>query len=513
MIRRRRSKLESSLISAVQDGLTLECSTLPAIDLIETDHIISGNLLRELALGQHGKIDPRGIRITGARITGIVDLDFIHSPTCLILRNCVIEMPMQLSGAHLLHISLSGCAVPGLLANGLHVDGDVVLDKGFRAERNDANGAVQLTRAKIDGALILTGAYLSNRVGPALVADNSRIGGGIYGNTPFSVHGDGQRGALRLVGARIDGSLELMGATIANDRGPAFMADRIRVDGYVKFIKDFRATCASEESAVRMRAGRITGSLALSGAILKNSISGRLLDVQRTEVGAGFFCAVDIICAVGEGQCTASARWVDLEYFTYGSLPRATWQQWLHILRFHTEFYRPAPYRALAAIERASGHDGNARRVLIEQQRDLRSRGEMGSRLARWTHVAWGALAGYGYRTRFVAVALMLILFLAGVLGAWAGHWVTYPGHHAVERTMASGSPVGTPCSLIEQIGLGIDRGLPLAPAGIRARCDLDTSTTAGQWFTVSIWILQALIWALATLAIAGYTGLIRKPD
>ena len=66
-------------------------------------------------------------------------------------------------------------------------------------------------------------------------------------------------------------------------------------------------------------------------------------------------------------------------------------------------------------------------------------------------------------------------------------------------------------CSLLEQIGVGIDRGLPLSPTGIRDRCDFDTTSRQGQAITASTWVLQALVWALATLVVAGYTGLIRS--
>jgi hypothetical protein len=52
---------------------------------------------------------------------------------------------------------------------------------------------------------------------------------------------------------------------------------------------------------------------------------------------------------------------------------------------------------------------------------------------------------------------------------------------------------------------------LPLGPTGLRSRCDLDTGTAAGQVFTVLLWVVQAAVWGLATLALAGYTGLIRK--
>jgi len=84
------------------------------------------------------------------------------------------------------------------------------------------------------------------------------------------------------------------------------------------------------------------------------------------------------------------------------------------------------------------------------------------------------------------------------------------PGRHAAEHTAATGAP-GTPCSTVELVGLGLDRGLPLGPTGLRSRCDLDTGTAAGQVFTVLLWVVQAAVWGLATLALAGYTGLIRK--
>ena len=46
---------------------------------------------------------------------------------------------------------------------------------------------------------------------------------------------------------------------------------------------------------------------------------------------------------------------------------------------------------------------------------------------------------------------------------------------------------------------------------GIENRCDLDTISSTGQLFTAAMWLVQAMMWGLATLAVAGYTGLIRK--
>jgi hypothetical protein len=65
----------------------------------------------------------------------------------------------------------------------------------------------------------------------------------------------------------------------------------------------------------------------------------------------------------------------------------------------------------------------------------------------------------------------------------------------------AQADDLHSPCSLTEQIGVGIDRGLPLGTTGIRGRCDFDTTSGRGQAVTWATWVLQFLVWALATLS------------
>jgi hypothetical protein len=122
----------------------------------------------------------------------------------------------------------------------------------------------------------------------------------------------------------------------------------------------------------------------------------------------------------------------------------SSWSQWLHLITRHTYGYRPQPYQQLAAVRRAAGHDADARDILIAQQQDLRERGELGGRLTRTLHYLWGAM-----------------------------------------HTAQADNPHG-PCSLTEQIEVGIDRGLPLSTTGIRGRCDLDTTSRRQTGQTIS---------------------------
>lgn len=78
-------------------------------------------------------------------------------------------------------------------------------------------------------------------------------------------------------------------------------------------------------------------------------------------------------------------------------------------------------------------------------------------------------------------------------------------------RTAAFSNKIGQPCTTVELAGLGLDRGLPLSPTGVRTRCDINPDTHWSGLFTVAVWLVQAAVWGLATLALAGYTGLVRK--
>jgi hypothetical protein len=103
----------------------------------------------------------------------------------------------------------------------------------------------------------------------------------------------------------------------------------------------------------------------------------------------------------------------------------------------------------------------------------------------------------------------------ADPLGLLAGHTHINDTQYVAGRTKATDTPTtinqGRRCSTVEQIGLGVDLGLPLIKTNVRTRCDLDSTTAVGQWITAGSWVLQALSWRAATLVVAGYTGVVRR--
>lgn len=615
---------ESALVDAARAGAVLACACE-----------IRAELVRELLLGRHGELDPRGVRLHDARVVGALELDYITATVGLDLVDCDVREPMDLSHATLSRLVLTGSRLAAVRAGGLHVSGTLTMegaelrndagpalhadrlrvdgtlflrrarmfghgDRGAvrllgarvggelnmqGAEvRNDSGpaldaadltvdsnmflehavvsghgdkGAIRMRGAHIGGLLSMNGAVVGNTAGPAVRADSLSVVGGLVLEEGFQASGAGDDGALYLASAHVGGDFYVTDADVRNDSGPALsadglhvsstlvllrdrisgsgaeavwllgahlgglriaetevtndagsalFADQLQVRGHV-FLDTARMSGDGDEATVRFAVAEIGGQFSLKDVTIENP-SGPVLDLHSATVHGSARVPDGVVC--GGDEC--ENRQVDVNDFRYASLTGTGWREWLHVVRFHTKAYRPSPYQQLASAERASGHDGNARNILIAQQHDLYHRAPawLGGWLTRRFHWLWGTLAGYGYRSRRTAFALLLALVAAGLVSVWAGHVSTGPGRHAAEHTLMSATP-GTRCSTIELVGLGLDRGLPLGPTGLRARCDLDTSSNAGQVFTVVLWVVQAAVWGLATLALAGYTGLIRK--
>ncbi|MFE7898337.1 hypothetical protein ACFU3E_12630, partial [Streptomyces sp. NPDC057424] len=171
--------------------------------------------IRDLLLGRiGGALDPRGIRLAGARITGHLDLTDVCSSIPVQLDGCRFDEPVILVRAELPALSLRSAVLPSLCASRVSVRHCLDL-AGLTVTSRGGHGAVQLEEACI-GQLDLVGATLTNDDGPALLADGLRVGSGVR-LVNLTATGHGERGAVRLSGAHIDGQLDLMGATLTND--------------------------------------------------------------------------------------------------------------------------------------------------------------------------------------------------------------------------------------------------------------------------------------------------------
>jgi hypothetical protein len=116
---------------------------------------------------------------------------------------------------------LTGADLRGnaLIADGCSVGGDVFLRSGFTAR-----GAVRLPGARITGQLTCSDADLAGMDNDlySLVADNIRVGEHVLLNGNFRAVG-----AVRLSGARVDGTVMVEPSRLAGDQALSAIGMRV----------------------------------------------------------------------------------------------------------------------------------------------------------------------------------------------------------------------------------------------------------------------------------------------
>lgn len=89
------------------------------------------------------------VHLTGAHVTGRLDLSFAEVRHAALLRGCVFEQPVDLYGARLRQVSLARARLPGFRASDTQIDGLLWL------EECRFDGPLQLVGTRIEGALSL----------------------------------------------------------------------------------------------------------------------------------------------------------------------------------------------------------------------------------------------------------------------------------------------------------------------------------------------------------------------
>jgi hypothetical protein len=586
------SPVERSVAAAVEAGGPLDLRAEP-------DRAVRAQVLRDLVADGAG-----GVRLTGAEVVGALDLAGLRIGGPLRLVECDLTAAVMLRDAHLPlldlrrsrlvslsvteatiervlllsgieatgRVALDGARVgatctlqgatlrcadgPALVADRLRLASDLLLDR-LHAEGRGPQGAIRLQGARVDGRISGHGLRLANPAGPALVADNLHVADTIYLSEESELRGTGERGAVRIVGARagslslgqstlenpdgwalaahylqltgtlyldqlravggirlsgsrIGGRLDLVGAVVDGGTTPALLATRIEVAQEVS-LNGAAFRSAGDAAAVDLRSARIAGDLDAGHTRVANpdgvalrlntaTVQGRAvlselvverggLDFRDTAVGAFYDDPASAL--------PAEDGFVELSGLTYRGVPGHPGVRVAERLAWLARMpaYAAQPYRQLAAAYQAAGHEDEARRVLVAQQRHLH---RSLSGWARLRHRLFGLILQYGYQpARAVAV-------LAAVLAVAVGLFLGLPGG---TRTPGGGAA----CVAVDRIGLAVDTSIPLVSTGAADRCQLATGTASGQGLAAAGWVLTLLGWASATLVVAGYSGWVRR--
>jgi hypothetical protein len=402
----------------------------------------------------------------------------------------------------------------------------VSLSEGFTAA-----GAVRLLGAVITGQLTCDGARLtgSDGDGDALIGDWVKAGG-VSLSGGFTA-----AGAVRLLGAAVTGQLNCNGARLTGS-GDALVANGMQVSRDVFLGGGFTAAGAVQMASVHLDASVYLMPMALAG------VDQVALDAAGAQIAGTLVWrpARQISGLVNLEGATAgqledywsserpNAYWptggrLRLDGFTYGRFGGtrlATAKQRLAWIRSQ---YQPGamgspgefatqPYEQLALVYRQAGQSSEARKVAIAGRADRRKYGGLnlyrrfGNWLLDWT-------IKYGYQSWRAGIGLAVVFGIFWGLSVLAQH------HHLIVPVgdipelhfvpSATECTRGYPC--FYPFGYTVDTVIPLLNVHQADIWGPDGSSPWGFAFVVATWIATGLGWALATLLVAGYTGLVRR--
>ncbi len=261
---------EAELISAGQSGAVVNGAQRGG------KRSVPAALLRKCCHELRDRIDPRGLRLKNVAVTGRLDLAGLAVPFPLRFDGCEFDSPVLVEGAELFELSLTGCPrLPGLLGNGLRLRRDLDLSRSriagahWTSASTSQRAAVWLCESEIGGRLICLDATIDAQGDRAIQADRIAVGGAVR-----LIHRFSARGEIRLIGARIGGSVNITGAQVEASDGPAIDLGGAAVAGNVFVIEDPAGRRPVIRGRFDMGSARIAGRFVIRNATLQARSDG-----------------------------------------------------------------------------------------------------------------------------------------------------------------------------------------------------------------------------------------------
>ncbi|MFI9253313.1 membrane-associated oxidoreductase [Streptomyces sp. NPDC053069] len=344
-----------------------------------------------------------GLKVWGARITGVLHLMYGTVGHPVRLRACHFDESPNLYGARIPALVLSDSVLPGLTAGTLHVDGVL------RITCCRIAGPVRLAGAKLSGAFFVNGARLGTPgevpEEPVLQLNHAEVGTDVWA-VGLVAHGE-----VRLKGTTVGGQVNLDDALLQNPGGEALDAETLSVG------TDLRGMRLRAHGRFNLRGARIPHQLNLAYARLSHpgrqalrassSVVGELWLREAAPIEGSVNlrrAQVDLLHVPPE----VWPRQVRIDGLGYRVLtPHLPAEQRLPLLEREADGYLPHPYEQLSTAYRTVGDDAAARTVQLAKLRRHRSTLPPYARL--WGYLQ-DAAVGYGFRPMRAAGWLLLLL-------------------------------------------------------------------------------------------------------
>ncbi|MGV9340169.1 membrane-associated oxidoreductase [Streptomyces sp. NPDC003688] len=454
----------------------------PALDITYgAERTVRARVLRALLLQapqEEGEI--AALKLTGARITGVLDLKYSTINAAVRLSHCQFDSVPELYGAQLRQLSLRSSVLPGLDAATLRVGGPL------RMTDCRVQGPVRLSGTHISGALFMERAEFTaaDDSKPVLQLNQAVIGDDLWA-PEMRAHGQ-----VRLTGASVAGRINIQDAEFDNPGGIALDAQNLTVEAHV------RARCLRARGRVELRGAHIPGRLDLLHARLSHP-GDTALRASSCVIGELWVRGDDRI----EGALNLRRSHIEILSLEPETLPERVLlsnlrytvltphepaERRLPMLERDGGVYEPDSYEQLMAAYRHVGDDDAARLVQLAKLRRRRTTLVWYARL--WGYVQ-DATVGYGFRPLRAAVWLLSVLAVGSI---------AYGLHHP-RPVKAGEAPDFNP------VFYTLDLLLPVIDFG-------QESAFAPQgWYQ---WLSYGLIltgWILATTIVTGVTRTVSR--
>jgi hypothetical protein len=516
---------------------------------------VRATLLRFLILGNSEyHLHEKGLRLSGAWVSGILDLEGCRIPRDIGLKDCHFEASPILRSAVIDNLFLDGSAMPGLQADRLEARGGL----SFRGAT--ITGEIRLSGARIGGNIEIDGASIVSPAGIVLDAGGLEVRGAIL------LRGADVRGGINFSGVRLGGDLNAVGAQIERPGEVALNGDAIVAGG------DLALRGATIVGEARLLGARFGGDIDCTSATLSQP-GGYALRLNRAIVDGAFFLrqgasvegTLDLtatsIGAIDDEQAswpkTGDLLLNRCQYgaFIGGPVDAASRLDWLSRQtpeRWSADFW-PQPYEQLSTVLREMGHDEDARAVLITKER-LQRRARRARAKNPALRVALATTDGIlavtlRYGRQPLLALLWLILFWAIGIGVFAFaqkngaikpnspvilrslEWTmcglqqtdsrympssgqTFAGRAATGENQLScflNQPEAASYPEFNPLMYSLDVLLPVLSIGQKEYWRPDPTKPNGQ-FILKYYFFQSVVgWALSLLAVAGFSGLVKS--
>ena len=520
------------------------------------ERTVRAELVRFCMLGgpDAPRLHEKGLRLSGAWITGTLDLEGCKLPGDVGLVDCRFEAPPILRSAEVGTVYLDGSSLPGIVAERVHARGSLYL-RAVQVE-----GTILLAGARIGGEVVLDGAVLSAPGRLALDAPDIVMRGDVL------LRGARCRGGLSLDGGRIGGSIGATGAELLQPGAVALSADS------ASFGSDVLLTTARIEGRVVFDGAHIGGDVDLDGGRFA-APGGLAVSFNRAVIAGAFFmrngAAVIGVLSLNDATMDtivdAEASWpapgdLLLNRCRYGGFlgaptdatRRLDWLGRQDPSRWGEDFW-PQPYEQLAEVLTKMGHEEDARAVMMVKERlQRRARRVRANRpVVRAVLLARDALllATVGYGRRPLRAVVWLAVFWAVGVALYAivaaRHEIRPNGLVQLRSPewVLCGVPTGATLRLpsldVERAGLAatgqsqlscylqqpeaqsfttfnpwvfsLDALLPVLETGQRTSWSPDTRFALGHVGKLFEYLQTLAGWALGVLAVAGFSGIVKS--